>query len=86
MANLYPLQPSQSSIKSICYPSLFSATTKATVPGIKYESKAVRAYAEGMCVCVFCLYIRFLALNKKTCVARRSEPLIPIFINRLSTH
>lgn len=43
-----PLQPSQSLIKSICYPSLFSATTTATAPGIKYESEAIRAYAEDM--------------------------------------
>lgn len=46
VAHLNPLQPSQSLIKSICYPSLFSATTKATANGIKYESEAVRAYAE----------------------------------------
>ena len=30
VAHSNPLQPSQSLIKSICYPCLFSATTKAT--------------------------------------------------------
>ena len=63
VANLYPLQPSQSSIKSICYPSLFSATTKATAPGIKYESKAVRAYAEEMKV----NNINFKVTTKRYC-------------------
>ena len=63
VANLYPLQPSQSSIKSICYPSLFSATTKATTPGIKYESKVVRAYAEEMKV----KNINFKVTTKRYC-------------------
>ena len=63
VANLYPLQPSQSSIKSICYPSLFSATTKETAPGKKYESKAVRAYAEEMKV----KNINFKVTSKRYC-------------------
>lgn len=46
VAHSNPSQPSQSLIKSICYPSLLSATTKATGHGIKYESEVIRAYAE----------------------------------------
>lgn len=42
------LEPSESLIKSICYPSLFSATAKATPRGIKYESEAIRAYTDAM--------------------------------------
>ena len=32
-------------------------------------------------VCVFCLYILFLALNKTTCVARRSHLLFQFFFS-----
>lgn len=45
VAHSNPSQPSQSLIKSICYPSLLSATTKAIGHGIKYESEVIRAYA-----------------------------------------
>lgn len=63
VAHLTPLQPSQSLIKSICYPSLFSATTNATANGIKYESEAVRAYAEEMKV----KNINFKVTTKRYC-------------------
>ena len=36
-----------------------------------------------VCVCVFCWYIRFLALNKETCVARRLHLLFLFFFNSL---
>jgi len=39
-----------------------------------------------VCVCVFCLYIRFLALNKKTCVARRSHLFFYLFFFSLTFH
>jgi len=37
-------QPSQSLIKSICYPHLFKLNTKAIQHGCKYEDYAIRAY------------------------------------------
>ena len=63
VAHSNPLQPSQSLIKSICYPCLFSATTKATASGIKYESEAIRAYAEEMKV----KHINFKVTTKRYC-------------------
>ena len=62
VAHSNPLQPSQSLIKSICYPCLSSATTKATASGIKYES-AIRAYAEEMKV----KHINFKVTTKRYC-------------------
>ena len=41
-------QPSQSLIKSICYPHLFNCSTKATEYGIKHENDAIKAYEKLM--------------------------------------
>ena len=41
-------QPSQSLIKSICYPHLFKLNTKAIQHGCKYEDYAIRAYEAQM--------------------------------------
>lgn len=41
-------QPSQSLIKTICYPSLYKVNTKATRYGLKYESDAIKAYGASM--------------------------------------
>ena len=41
-------QPSQSLIKSICYPHLFKVNTKAIKHGCKYEDYAIRAYEAHM--------------------------------------
>lgn len=43
-----PAQPSQSLIKTICYPNIFKFTTAATEHGCKHESLAVKAYEEVM--------------------------------------
>lgn len=40
-------QPSQSLIKSICYPHLFNCSTKATEYGIKHENDAIKAYEKA---------------------------------------
>lgn len=44
VAHTNPAQPSQSLIKSICYPQLFNTSTKATDHGIKHEDNAITAY------------------------------------------
>ncbi|XP_078382523.1 uncharacterized protein LOC144665209 [Oculina patagonica] len=41
-------QPSQSLIKTICYPSLYKVNTKATRYGQKHESDAIKAYEASM--------------------------------------
>ena len=41
-------QPSQSLIKSICYPHLFNCSTKATEYGIKHDNDAIKAYEKLM--------------------------------------
>ena len=41
-------QPSQSLIKTICYPSLYKVNTKATRHGQKHESAAIKAYEASM--------------------------------------
>lgn len=41
-------QPSQSLIKTICYPSLYKVNTKATRYGQKHESEAIKAYEASM--------------------------------------
>ena len=41
-------QPSQSLIKTICYPSLYKVDTKATRHGQKHESDAIKAYEASM--------------------------------------
>ena len=43
-----PAQPSQSLIKSICYPHLFTINTKAVTYGCKHEDDAIKAYEEIM--------------------------------------
>ena len=43
-----PAQPSQSLIKSICYPHLFKINTKAVTYGCKHEDDAIKAYEEIM--------------------------------------
>jgi hypothetical protein len=47
-AHTNPVQPSQSLIKSICYPHLFKVTSKAIIHGCKYERFAVEAYLKVM--------------------------------------
>ena len=41
-------QPSQSLIKSICYPHLFNCSTKTTEYGIKHENDAIKGYEKLM--------------------------------------
>ena len=43
-----PAQPSQSLIKTICYPNLFKVNTKAVIHGCKHEADAIKAYEEEM--------------------------------------
>ena len=43
-----PSQPSQSLIKSICYPSIFRFSTAATKHGCKHEALAIAAYEKTM--------------------------------------
>ena len=43
-----PALPSQSLIKSICYPSLFKVSTKAIEHGRKHEGDAIQAYEKYM--------------------------------------
>ena len=43
-----PVQPSQSLIKQICYPSFFQATSKAILHGCKYEATAIAIYEKHM--------------------------------------
>ena len=43
-----PSQPSQSLIKSICYPHLFRFHTAATIHGCKHEDTAIKAYTAYM--------------------------------------
>lgn len=43
-----PAQPSQSLIKSICYPHLFRFSTTATIHGCKHEDLAIEAYTTHM--------------------------------------
>ncbi|PFX31462.1 hypothetical protein AWC38_SpisGene3676 [Stylophora pistillata] len=44
VAHSNPMQPSQSLIKSLCYPHLFKVTSKAITHGKKYEKSAVESY------------------------------------------
>ena len=43
-----PAQPSQSLIKSVCYPYLFQVNTKAVLHGCKHEADAIKAFEEEM--------------------------------------
>ena len=43
-----PAVPSQSLIKSICYPHLFKVTTKAVIHGCKHEKDAILHYEAEM--------------------------------------
>lgn len=43
-----PSQPSQSLIKTICYPDIFNFTTKATKQDCKHEASAIKAYEQVM--------------------------------------
>ena len=43
-----PAQPSQTLIKSICYPNLFKVNTKAVIYGCKHEADAIKAYEAEM--------------------------------------
>ena len=43
-----PAQPSQSLIKSVCYPHLFKVNTKVVLHGYKHEADAIKAYGEEM--------------------------------------
>lgn len=43
-----PAQPSQTLIKSICYPNLFKVNTKAVIHGCKHEADAIKAYEAEM--------------------------------------
>ena len=43
-----PAQPSQSLIKSICYPHLFKINTKAVTYECKHEDDAIKTYEEIM--------------------------------------
>ena len=43
-----PAQPSQTLIKSICYPNLFKVNTKAVIYGCKHEADANKAYEAEM--------------------------------------
>lgn len=42
------VQPSQSLIKSVCYPHLFNGNTKAVLHRCKHEADAIIAYEEEM--------------------------------------
>ena len=42
-------QPSQSLIKTICYPSLYKKNTKAMRHGCKHEDAAIKAYEKEPC-------------------------------------
>ena len=44
----HPPQPSQSLIKSICYPNIYKVNTKAVLHGFKEETNAVKAYGKVM--------------------------------------
>lgn len=44
VAHSNPMQPSQSLIKSLCYPHLFKVTSKAVSHGKKYEKTTVETY------------------------------------------
>ena len=46
--NTNPAQPSQSLIKSICYPHVFRFSTAATIHGCKHEDIAIKAYTTYM--------------------------------------
>ena len=48
VAHSNPMQPSQSLIKSLCYPHLFKVTSKAITHGKKYEKTAVEKYVSLM--------------------------------------
>ena len=48
MCHTNPAQPSQSLIKSICYPHLFKINPKAVTYGCKHEDDAIKAYEEIM--------------------------------------
>ena len=48
VAHSNPMQPSQSLIKSLCYPHLFKVTSKAITHGKKYEKTAVETYVSLM--------------------------------------
>ena len=48
VAHSNPMQPSQSLIKSPCYPHLFKVTSKAITHGKKYEKTAVETYVSLM--------------------------------------
>lgn len=48
VAHTNSAMPSQSLIKSICYPQLFKFTSKATDYGCQNEGAAVNAYANAM--------------------------------------
>mgnify|MGYP000008269787 FL=1 len=53
-------QPSQSLIKTICYPSLYKVNTKATKYGQKHESDGIKAYET-------CMKARHVNLEVKKC-------------------
>ena len=46
--NTHPAQPSQSLIKSMCYPNLFKFTTAATEHGCTHENQAIAAFDSFM--------------------------------------
>ena len=46
--NTNPAQPSQSLIKSLCYPNLFKFMTAATQHGCKHENQAIAAFETSM--------------------------------------
>ena len=48
VAHSNPMQPSQSLIKSLCYPHLFKVTSKAISHDKKYEKTAVETYVSLM--------------------------------------
>ena len=50
VAHTNPALPSQSIIKTICYPQLFKVDNKAVHHGSKNESKAISAYSNVMSV------------------------------------
>ena len=43
-----PAQPSQTLIKSICYPNLFKVNTKTVICGCKHKADAIKAYEAEM--------------------------------------
>ena len=43
-----PAQPSQSLIKSVCYPHLFKVNTTAVLHGSKHEADEIKAYEDEM--------------------------------------